>query len=123
MAVKDEPAPPIAGAPVVAVFDQFLDWVGRRKSPRTFEWYQRYLQNFAAALPRDLKVGQLRPNHVTRIVDAHDDWSPSNKHGFARCVQRASRWAAQEGLIDRSPVSGLVKTESEARDVVIGDEE
>lgn len=123
MAAKDEPAPPVAGTLAVAVVDQFLDWVARRKSPRTFEWYRRHLQNFAAALPGDLKVGQLRPNHVTRIVDAHDDWSPSTKHGLARCVQRAFRWAAQEGLIERSPVSGLVKPEPEARDAVIGDEE
>jgi integrase len=107
----------------VAVIDQFLDWVERRKAPRTYEWYRRHLQNFARSIPKDLSVSRLKPHHVTQVLDAHDDWSPSTKHGFARCVQRAFRWAADEGLIPRSPLAGLTKPEAEARDIVISEEE
>lgn len=110
---------PVDASLCVVVVDQFLGWVEKRKSPRTYEWYRRHLRNLAAAIPRSLAVADLKPNHVTRIIDAHDGWSPSSKHGFAGCVQRAFRWAVQEGLINRSPVAGLVKPESEARDVVI----
>lgn len=124
VAAKDDPQPsPIAAELAVAVVDQFLEWVQKRKAPRTYEWYQRHLQNFAAAIPKGLTVAKLKPNHVTQIVDARDDWSPSNKHGFARCVQRAFRWAADEGIIGRSPLIGLTKPEAEARDIVISAEE
>lgn len=116
--VAVEVAPVDAGLCVVVV-DRFLGWVEKRKSARTYEWYRRHLRNFAAAIPRSLAVADLRPHHVTRVIDARDDWSPSSKHGFARCFQRAFRWAMQEGLIDRSPVAGLIKPAAEARDVVI----
>lgn len=114
---------PLAADLAVVVVDRFLDWVQRRKAPRTYEWYRRHLQNFAPALPRRLPVAQLRPHHVTQIIDAHDDWSPSTKYGFARCAQRAFRWAVQEGIIERSPLAGMTKPEPEARDVVISDAE
>ncbi len=124
MASKDVRAEtPVAPELVVAVVDQFLDWVQRRKAPRTYEWYHRHLQNLTAELPRDLTVAKLRSNDVTQIIDAHDEWSSSTKHGFARCVKRAFRWAVDEGLIERSPVRRLDKPEAEARDIVISDEE
>src|SRR5947209_15033789 len=113
MAAKDTlPGTPVTTDLAVAVVDQFLEWVQRRKAPRTYEWYQRHLQHFAAEVPRDLTVAKLRPNHVTQIIDAHDDWSSSNKHGFARCVKRAFRWAVDEGLIELSPVRRLDKPEA-----------
>jgi integrase len=108
---------------VVVVIDQFLDWVERSKAPRTYEWYRRHLQNFASAIPKGLQVASLKPNHVTQVIDSHAKWSPSTKHGFARCVQRAFRWAADEGLIASTPLAGLTKPEAEARDIVISEEE
>ncbi|CAN5673054.1 hypothetical protein BH23PLA1_BH23PLA1_21140 [soil metagenome] len=125
MANRDDEQPvTVTSDLVVSVVDQFLDWVQRRKAPRTYEWYQRHLQNLAKGLPNGLTVRALKPHHVTAIIDAHDEeWSPSSKHGFARCATRAFRWATQEGLIDRSPLAGLVKPEPESRDIVIGEDE
>lgn len=117
-----EPESPVPADLAVAVVDQFLEWVERRKAPRTYEWYRRHLETFAKAIPRTLPVAKLKPNHVTQIIDAHDEWSPSTKHGFARCAQRAFRWASDEGLINRSPLIGLTKAEPEERDVVISAE-
>src|SRR4051794_5270561 len=88
MAAKDESAAPVASDLVVAIVDRFLDWVQRRKAPRTYEWYRRHLQNFARAIPRETTIGKLRPHHVTTIIDGRESWSPSTKHAFARCVQR-----------------------------------
>ena len=107
----------------LVVVDRFLDWVQRRQAPRTYEWYLRHLQNYGGKVLKQLTVAQLRPHHVTAILDAHDDWSPSTKHGFARCVQRAFRWATQEGIIERSPLAGMTKPEPESRDIVISDAE
>jgi integrase len=120
---KAEPDGQVQADLVLAVIEQFLEWVERRKAPRTYEWYRRHLEAFAKAIPRTLPVAKLKPNHVTQIIDAHDEWSPSTKHGFARCVQRAFRWAADEGIIGRSPLIGLTKPEPEERDIVISAEE
>ena len=123
MAARDKPSGPVEADLAVAVVDQFLDWVQRRKAPRTYEWYRRHLQNLARGLPTGLTVADLKPRHVDAIVDARDDWSASTRHAFARCAQRAFRWAAQQGLIARSPIADLVKAEPEAREIVISAEE
>src|SRR5262249_46681946 len=49
----------------VAIVDQFLGWVEKRKAPRTYEWYQRHLQDLADGLPKGLKATKIRPHHVS----------------------------------------------------------
>ncbi len=119
-----EPAVPAVDASLaLVVVDQFLGWVERHKSPRTYEWYQRHCEAFAKAIPTTLTVAQVKPFHLTRICDANLAWSDTTKHGFCRAVQRAFRWAERQGLIDRSPLGLLEKPEPQDRDVIISPEE
>jgi len=120
---QEAPTPPVDSSLAVVVVDQFLDWVQRRKAPRTFEWYQRHCEAFARSIPRTLPIGQLRPFHLTKVCDAHADWSPTTKHGFCRAIQRAFRWATRQGVIDRSPLGDVEKPEPPDRDVVLSPEE
>jgi integrase len=120
----DGPRAPAGTSPlVVVVVDQFLEWVERRKAKRTYEWYQRHCQAFAKSIPRDLTVAQLKPFHLTGLCDAHPEWSPTTKHGLCRAVQRALRWAARQGTIDRSPLGDVEKPEPQDRDLVLTPEE
>ena len=119
-----EPAVPAVDASLaLVVVDQFLGWVERHKSPRTYEWYQRHCEAFAKAIPTTLTVAQVKPFHLTKICDANLGWSDTTKHGFCRAVQRAFRWAERQGLIDRSPLGLLEKPEPQDRDVIISPEE
>jgi integrase len=127
MARKPEarPAPKVVEKPVlvVEILDEFLDWTLKHREARTAEWYQRHLQEFASAVGRALKVSDLRPFHITRISDGRDDWSPTTKHGFARAVQRALKWAEDQGLIAVTPLRKVEKPTPESKDVVISEAE
>jgi integrase len=103
----------------VGVIDAFLEWVKLNKSPRTYEWYLRHCQAFARSIPRHLSVGQLKPHHVTALLNKHPKWSSTTKNGLCRAVQRAFRWAEKEELIVRSPVAHLEKPKCKRREVVI----
>lgn len=115
---QEVPVAPVDTSLAVVILDQFLEWVERRKSQRTYEWYKRHLLNFSDAIPHTLAVDQLKPHHVTAICDKRD-WSPTTKHGFCRAVQRAFRWAARQGLIARTPIADVEKPEPQDREVVI----
>jgi integrase len=120
---NESPPRPVDASLAVVVIDEFLGWVERRKARRTYEWYQRHCEEFAKSIPAGLKVSEIKPLHLTRLVDAHGDWSPTTKHGLCRAVQRAFNWAQRQGMIDRSPLGIVEKPEPQDRDVVITPEE
>ena len=121
MASKEPLTPKVA---VVRLLDQFLDWVKRRRSERTYEWYLMHLQSFAKYIGKRLKVADLKPKHVTAWIDRkHPHDSPSTQHGAIRAVQRAFSWAEKEGHIIRSPVASVEKPTPVRREVYITDEQ
>jgi integrase len=108
---------------VVEILDAFLDWTKAHQAEKTYTWHRDNIQNFVAAIPKTLTVAELRPYHVTRVMDAHANWSSSTKNGFARSVQRGMRWAEGQGLIDRTPIPKVEKPSPEGREIVITPEE
>src|SRR5947209_1368793 len=48
---------------VVAILDLFLDHSQKHNSPRTYEWYRDFLQDFADTCSM-LRVEDLKPFHV-----------------------------------------------------------
>jgi integrase len=119
MRLPPEKRPIPSSDSALLVLDAFLTWVQQSRAGRTYEWYQRHTQAFAAAIPPTLSVRQLRPFHLTQVLSAHPDWSPATKNGLCRAVQRAFRWAEREGLIDRSPFVSVEKPRSSTREVNI----
>jgi integrase len=115
-------ARPASGQSVVQVLDAFLDWVKANKAEKTYVWHKNHIQKFCDGIPKTLTIDQLKPLHLTRIMDARA-WSPSTKNGFGRSIQRAIRWANRQGLIDRNPIAFVDKPGCEAREVVVSPEE
>jgi integrase len=122
MARPPEVPRPQLGDSVVAILEAYLDWCQKHRAPRTYDWYRDYVQSFAESIPRDLAVGQLKPIHVQRWVDAKPGWG-RGKRGAIAAVQRAFNWAAKMGLIASSPVRHVEKPAPGRRDVVITPEE
>src|SRR5262249_15996738 len=92
----------VPGQPVVAVFDEFLEWCQKHKSARTYAWYRGHIQSFVRHQHEGrpysrLTVDEVRPIHVERWVDAHLTWGPSHQRGAKTAVQRAFRWAERMG--------------------------
>jgi hypothetical protein len=113
----------VASASVVAIIDVFLEWCQKNLAPRTYEWYRDRDQLFVKSIPPDLLVSELKPYHLQRWIDAHPNWSPGSKRNGCRAVQRAMRWAEEQGLIDRSPLAHFKKPPQGRRDVVVSTEE
>src|SRR5665213_1710970 len=90
------PAPPDTKF-VAVILDVFLDWVQSNKAQKTYTWHRARSQAFRNGIPEMLAVCQLRPHHVTRVMDAHSEWSVSTKNGFGRSAQQAFRWAKRQG--------------------------
>ena len=117
-----EPQPTVATGPsalVVEILDAFLEWTKTNQAKKTYTWYRDHIQNFVAAIPAGLTVAELKPYHITRVMDSRDTWSASTKNGFARSVQRGMKWAEKQGIIGRTPVPQVEKPSPESRDLVI----
>jgi integrase len=115
--VKAVPSGP--SALVVTILDSFLEWTQANQAPKTYRWHRDHVQNFATAIPATLSIAELKPFHVTRVMDARTTWSASTKNGFARSIQRGMNWAVDQGLIDRTPLPKVQKPSPESRELVI----
>jgi integrase len=126
MARPPEERKPIPSGPsalVVELLDAFLEWTKNNQAPKTYRWHRDNIQNFVSEIPPTMTVAELKPYHVTRVMDAKDTWSNSTKNGFARSVQRGMKWAEKQGLIERTPIPQVEKPGRESREVVITPEE
>ncbi|KAJ3050457.1 hypothetical protein HK102_012298, partial [Quaeritorhiza haematococci] len=106
----------VSPSSVVEVLDLFLLWCRRNRAPRTFDAYRDFCQLLLDAIPKGLAVAELRPYHLTAVMDARD-WSPNTKHDFVTTIKRALNWAAAEGLIPSSPIDRMAKPPREAREL------
>jgi len=103
---------------VVEVIDLFLEWASVNRERLTYEAYKRRLQNLVDAIPPTLAYADLKPFHITRVMDAKG-WNANTKNDFASAVQRAFNWAVKQGLIDRNPVVHVEKPAREIRELAI----
>lgn len=106
---------------VVALIDQFLEWVQKHRAGETYEWYQTRLQQFADRYP-DLRVLELKKFHITQWIDSFDVAS-GTKRNLARSIVRCLNWAEDEGLIDQNPIRRFRKPKGGKREIVILPEE
>jgi hypothetical protein len=90
-----------------------------RVVPKTFEWYRWRLQMFCKSIPRTLSIGQLRHFHIDEWLKTRPKWSSGTKHGMARAVMRAIRWAKRKGYIEFNPIADYEKPKAGKRTVVI----
>jgi len=110
--------------PVVLVLAQFLQWAQKRRSQKTYDWYQMHLQSFTKHVGKRLKVSALQPKHITAWIDhSHTRSSDSTRHGAIRAVQRAFNWAVKEGHLSRNPIANAEKPSPTKREVVITEKE
>src|SRR5262249_39557279 len=64
-------------------------------------------------------VADLKPYHVTRALAGFPQWSNNTKHDFISAVKRAFNWAADEEMIERSPLARVKKPAREAREMAV----
>jgi integrase len=116
---KTAPRSGVSSESVVGVIDKYLDWCKEHRAAETFEWYRWRLQLFVTSIDKCLTVAQLKHFHLDDWLSKRPDWSGGTKHGMVRAVQRALRWAARKGYIERSPVADYEKPRPGKRNVLI----
>jgi integrase len=99
------------------VCDRFLVATEKALAPRTFGWYNNYLQSFCD-LHGGARATDLRPFHLTGWLDRHPGWRSSRRHAII-AVKRCFGWAEAEGLIDKSPFRGVKKPPVGRRDRIL----
>jgi site-specific recombinase XerD len=104
-----------------ALADRFLEWVQRKRSPETYEWYRYRLERFARKFP-DLLAEQVRPHHVEAWTDDYD-FSVTSRRNYMRVVKRCMNWAVKQGLLSFNPVAMLEVPAAENREVVFTEAE
>lgn len=112
----------VSGNSLVAIIDAFLEWCQANRSPDTFEWYRFRLQLFVATINPELRAEDLRPFHVQTWIDSCEGISNGSKRNHCRAIQRAMRWAEQQGYITRSPIAYMEKPAGGKRETVISRE-
>ena len=106
---------------LVAIIDEFLDWVSLNRSEATFEWYRCRLQSFVDAHPT-LLTCQLRPHHVEKwaSVPTH---SPTTRRNQLRAVKRCLKWALAQGYVDQDPLAHLEVPSAQSREQYVSPDE
>lgn len=102
----------------VEVIDRFLAWAEINREELTYEAYKRRLQNLVDAIPPTLAACDLKPYHVTQVMDAKE-WNANTKNDFASAIGRAYNWAIGQGLLERNPVALMEKPAREVRELAI----
>ena len=111
------PLPRADALQAVEVLDLFLDWCQKNRAKNTYDWHKHFCQMLTASIPANLPLSDLKPYHLTRVMDSQPDWSNNTKHDFVTAVTRAFNWAFKQELIDKNPVAFTEKPAREARDL------
>lgn len=107
----------VATGPTVAeVYTRYQEWARRRRSERTCEWREKFVADFQATLPRDLRAADLRGHHIEDWLSVKTTWGPNHRRGAIIAVTAPLNWAVKLGLLDASPVRGIEKPPQKRRE-------
>jgi hypothetical protein len=82
---------------VAEILDLYLEWCRKNRAEATYEWSRNFCQELTSALPNGLPLDDLKPYHLTRVMDSREGWSANTKRGFVSAIQRALNWGSTRG--------------------------
>jgi integrase len=109
-------------ATIVGVLEEFLTWSEKNQAHGTHYSHKLYLQDFLDHLEIAF-VRELKPLHLSKWVDGHKGWGSASKRGAITSVKRAFNWAAEQGFIEKNPVSVVKRPPVGHRDLLIADKD
>ncbi|AWM36983.1 site-specific tyrosine recombinase XerC [Gemmata obscuriglobus] len=103
------------------VFEKFLDWCQKHRSPRTYELARKHVQSFCDHLrtARTLPAADLKPFHVAEWADSKPAWGPNQRRNAIGDVTRAYAWAEKLGYVAANPLRGVEKPGRTKRDTTM----
>jgi integrase len=118
-APAEPPAPQPTAVSVVSVLDTFLGWCKEHRAADTYEWYRWRLELFSRHVGAALTAAGLKHFHIDQWLATNTEWAAGTKHGMARAVQRAFRWAVKKGYVEKNPVADYEKARPGKRTLVV----
>ncbi len=115
--VNEGNAPPPNKLLVKELANIFLDHSKLHNSASTYDIYLYYLKSFCD-MHGSLTINGVKPFHVTKWLDKHPTWKGSRWHAIG-AVKRCFSWAADQEIIEKSPVAKVKKGSSGKRDRVL----
>lgn len=105
------------------LFKRFLEWVKANRADGTYQFYNRYLMDFAKHHGTK-KVTALMPRHVERWIETnYMNCSSTTRCDIMKGVARAINWGIQKRYIKLNPLVGMEKPSRKPREVVITQEQ
>jgi integrase len=109
---------------VNGLIEKYLSWCKNHRSPRSYEWYKNYLDNFLKHPGiRDAQALSLKPFHIIEWIDSHPTWGDNYKRGGIVAVQRVFNWAVEMGYTDFTPIKKVVKPMAKRREIYMTKED
>jgi integrase len=87
----------------------YLDWVKANREPATYTHHRSYLKLCIGEVGRTLKIGALKPYHLTKWLQKNPQWSSTTQNDAITIVQRMLNWGVEQGYIFRSPIPKIKK--------------
>jgi len=115
------PAAPLRDPTVTAVCNLFLDFSEKAHTPRTYEFYRDFLEDFCGYAGK-LRLSELDASHVAAWLDRHPDWKGCRR-GAVIAVKRAFNYAYGEGKVEANPLRTVKKPPPRARERFLTREE
>ncbi|MEZ6043090.1 MAG: tyrosine-type recombinase/integrase [Planctomycetaceae bacterium] len=100
-------APASSNDSVATLMNSYLDWCKKNRSAQTYIWYKEFLSSFARSIGVRLRIGSLKPLHITQWTDTQEGWNDTTKHNAVRAVKRVFNWAVKEGRLRISPIQNV----------------
>ncbi|MEM8669324.1 MAG: tyrosine-type recombinase/integrase [Planctomycetota bacterium] len=100
---RDEPTAAVTS--VLALLDERLDWLNRRRKQSTYAKAKHYLNSFARSIPAKLTVDKLSARHIAKWIEVNSGWNPNTLNDAISTVQAAFNWGVKHERILRNPVT------------------
>lgn len=100
----------------------FLDDLQASAKPATYQWYRRYLEQFAKRIPAGLPAIDLRRRYVEDWVRA-EKFTHATSRAAIRSVKRMFAWAVEREHLQVSPINALKIPKGTRRETLLTDEQ
>lgn len=126
--MRGENSRPTDDEAVVCVFDDFITWCKENRAERTWKRYLDFIQDFITFQDGGLKFGQLsvselNSGHVTKWLNDRQTWNATTKKNAITALMRGLNWAVKNRGLEKNPIKGMEKPQTEARTETITPEE
>ena len=85
--LKASQAPATSSDSVAGLLNSYLEWCQKNRAERRYDWYREFLSSFAKSIGLRLRIGGIKPLHVTQWLDGQT-WNSTTKYNAVGSCSR-----------------------------------